>query len=77
MPLYYVIQLEPWNIAPVDVTEDDEIIYNIPNTTCTFTIDDQTAHHTLDDLKIGPAASDCINTHRHQINGSDAWIALC
>ena len=59
------------------MTEDDEIIYNTPNNTPVFTIDNQTVHCTLNDLTTYTDYADWIKTHILQINVKNARISMC
>jgi hypothetical protein len=73
IPLYYVIRPE---VAPVNPTEDEEIIYHAAHHGATFTADNRTVHQILTELTNGTDADIWVKQHRRTQDGRAAWNTL-
>ena len=77
IPLYYVIRETPNPIPLVDMTEEDEIIYNAPHNGAAFKLDNRSVHTYLTELTNGTDADQWIKQHKRTQDGRLAWKQLC
>ena len=74
IPLFYIIRPD---VAPPNISEEVEIIYNEPLVGARFKLDNQKVHQILTKLTTGTDASQWIKDHRRNQDGQGAWKNLC